>query len=442
VSDATPVVTVFLRHRGEVLALRRADAAGTYPGCWGGVSGYVEDSEDPETTARREITEETGLAAGEGADDAPVHRVRSGRPFTVDDAEGTFRVHPFLFDAETRDVVTNAETSEVTWIHPTDLLRRETVTDLWHAYESVAPTVKSVVADSDHGAAYLSVRALEVLRDRAGLLVAEKSTPVAAWDELTDLARRLRSARPSMAVLENRVDRVVAEAAGVTDRGDETDHEPRSAAAVERAAIDAIEAAIEADEATAAAAAERIAGQTVLTLSRSSTLLAAFEGAAAGEEPPEHLIVAESRPAREGVAVAEALAADCPVTLTTDAAIGHVLAELDVDRVVVGADSLLPDGRVINKTGTRTLAVVADRAGVPVDVVAASDKLRTDEGYTLESGTPSAVYDGDAPIDVLNPTFDVTPADAVTAVVTERGVLDPDELAELTSERADRTTWS
>jgi len=458
VSDATPVVTVFLRNRGQVLALRRADDAETYPGRWCGISGDVEDSEDPEPAARREIEAETGLSAAESdggspdesagdATDEPggeaaVSRVRSGRPFTVEDDEGHFEVHPFLFDAPTREITPNEETSEAAWVHPTVLLRRETATDLWYSYESVAPTVKTIAADSDHGAASISVRALEVLRDRAGLLVSEAGPSQVAWDELVDIARRLRSARPSMAVLENRVDRVMADAADGLDDPRNGDDEVRSAAAVERAAIDAIETAIDADEATAAAAADRIAGETVLTLSRSSTLLAAFERAAAGQDPPERLIVAESRPACEGVDVAQALAGDCPVMLTTDAAVGHVLAECDVDCVVLGADSLLPDGRVINKTGTHPLAVVADRVDVPVDVVAASDKLRTDGERPLESGTPSAIYDGDAPIDVLNPTFDVTPADVVTAVVTERGVVDPDELEELASERADRSSWS
>jgi translation initiation factor 2B subunit (eIF-2B alpha/beta/delta family)/8-oxo-dGTP pyrophosphatase MutT (NUDIX family) len=436
VSDATNVVTVFLRNRGQVLALRRAESASTYPGRWCGVSGYVQEGEDPETTARREIEAETGLHT-ERAGAPQIHRVRSGRPFTVDDDEGSFRVHPFLFDADTREIATNEEASAAAWLHPTALLRRETVTDLWHSYQSVAPTVKSVAADRDHGAAYISVRALEVLRDRAGLLVSESATPGAAWDELGDLARRLSTARPSMAVLETRIDRVMAEASGDRDPTEDDDHEPRSAGAVERAAIRAIETAIEADEATAATAADRIDGETLLTLSRSGTLLRAFERGSL-----ERLIVAESRPDREGVRVAERLAEDCAVTLTTDAAVGHVLAEHDVDRVVVGADALLPEGSVVNKTGTRTLAIVAAREGVSVDVVAASDKLRPDSTPCLESGTPSAVYDGDAPIDVLNPTFDVTPADAVTAVVTERGVLDPAELSALASERADRSEWS
>jgi translation initiation factor 2B subunit (eIF-2B alpha/beta/delta family)/8-oxo-dGTP pyrophosphatase MutT (NUDIX family) len=436
VSDTTPVVTVFLRNRGTVLSLRRSDAVETYAGRWGAVSGYVEDGEDPEETARREIEEETGLAATEATGAVQAHRVRSGRPFAVEDREGHFEVHPFLFDADTREIATNDETAEVAWVHPTAFLRRETVTDLWHSYESVAPTVKTVAADADHGAAYVSVRALEVLRDRAGLLVAEDAGREAAWDELADLARRLCRARPSMAVLENRVDRVMARAA--EDEG-ERDQEPRSAAAVEGAAIDGIEEAIAADETTAETAADRIAGETVFTLSRSGTLLRAFERAAAASTDAVDLFVAESRPAREGVGVAEAVADACPVTLVTDAAVGHVLEEYEIDRVVVGADSLLPDGRVINKTGTHTLAAVADRVGVPVDVVAASDKLRTGGTYSLESGPPSAVYDGDAPIDVLNPTFDVTPADAITSIVTERGVLDPGELADLAAERAE---WS
>ncbi|WP_222920102.1 NUDIX domain-containing protein [Natrinema sp. SYSU A 869] len=445
-ASASHVVTAFLRNRGEVLLLRRSDAVGTYVGQWGGVSGFAEGR--PDEQVRAEIREETGLEA-----DA-VSLVRSGRPveFTDPALEREWVVHPYLFDCEIREIELSEEHDEFEWVAPTELLEsvgddRETVPELWTAYERVAPTVRSIAADNEHGAAYLSVHALEVLRDRAGLLVAEREEseatsspqngeratretgvdPAAEWDELTELASRLLKARPSMAVLRNRVNRVMAGAGGVDD----------GAPAVLESALSNIDRALSADADAAATASERLEGN-VATLSRSGTVLEALETA-----DPSRVFVAESRPAREGIGVAERLAETTASTVTvhTDAAVAHVLAREDISRVMVGADTVLPDDSVVNKTGTRALAVAADREGIPVSVVAATDKVSTREDVNLESGERSAVYDGDAPIDVMNPTFDVTPADCVTEIVTERGALAPDDVAAVAEELRGLETW-
>ncbi|SER28783.1 NUDIX domain-containing protein [Natrinema salaciae] len=424
-AGASHVVTAFLRNRGEILLLRRSDSVGTYTGQWGGVSGFAEGT--PDDQVRVEIREETSL---EG--DA-VSLVRSGRPveFTDPELDREWVVHPFLFDCETREVELSEEHDAAEWVAPTELLEavgddRETVPELWTAYERVAPTVRSIAADDEHGAASLSVRALEVLRDRAGLLVAERDAfgadPDDEWDELAELADRLLEARPSMAVLRNRVNRVMADAMG--------DGTVAGAPAVLESALSNVDRALAADADAAGNASERLAG-SVATLSRSGTVLDALEGG-----NPSRVFVAESRPAREGITVAERLSGtiDGSVSVHTDAAIAHVLASDDVDRVLVGADTVLPDGSVVNKTGTRTLSVAAAREGVPVSVVAATDKVSTRAAVNLESGDRTAVYDGDASVDVLNPTFDVTPADCVTEIVTERGALEPADIEAVAEE--------
>lgn len=113
----------------------------------------------------------------------------------------------------------------------------------------------------------------------------------------------------------------------------------------------------------------------------------------------------------------------------------------DVDCVLVGADTVLPDGRVVNKTGTRGAVVAADRAGVPVYVVAASDKISTEPTPRLESGPPDAVYGGPAGIEAVNPTFDVTPAACVDALLTERGALSRGDLGTVVSEFRELERW-
>ncbi len=409
--DETGVVICFLRNRGEVLLLRRSAEVGSYPGLWGAVAGHAEGT--PEATAREEIAEETGLA-----DECDL--VRAGEPFAfTDEGLGTrWRVHPFLFDCDSREVDPNWETAEAEWVPPTEILRRETVPDLWTSYRRVAPDVSTVADDRTHGASSISLCALAVLRDRAGAV----REGVESHD-LEGLARDLRDARPSMTVVRNRINRAMA---GADDGAPED---------VERAAIETIERASDADEAAAERAAELLP-ERVLTLSRSGTVREALERAA------PQVFVAESRPAREGVEVAEELArAGLDVTLHVDAAVAHVLATEAVGCVVVGADTVLPDGRVVNKAGTRTAALAAGHEGIPVYAVAARDKVRPDDDYALEFGDGEAVYDGDAPLDVLNPTFDVTPADALAGVVTEDGMLSPAEIADAAEELAELAAW-
>lgn len=411
VPEATDVVTSFLRNRGAVLLLHRASDASTYPERWGAVTGYVEH-DDPVATARMEIREETGVA------DFDVVRVGDSFAFTDESSDRTWRVHPVLVDVPTREVALNEESRDGEWTSPTEIRRRETVPELWTSYDRVRPTPESIAADDDHGSAAISIHALEVLRDEAGLAAVEDRE----WGEVRDVAEALLDARPSMAALRTRVNRVMANA--------ET---PDS---VETAAIEEIERAIAADDDAADLAAEHVRGKRVFTLSRSGTVLEALRTA----EP--EVLVAESRPAKEGVGVAEELAgAGLDVTLSTDAAIAHLLATEDVDVVLVGADTILADGRVVNKTGTRGAALAARNEDVRVLVVAASDKISPGTDSALESGPAEAVYDGDAALDVANPTFDVTPAACVDAVLTERGGLDEARITAVSEEHAALARW-
>jgi len=441
----THVVTVFLRHDAAVLLLRRSEDVGSYSGLWGAVAGHAEG--DPDSTTRQEIREETGFDP-----ESDVSLVRVGESFEVTDADlGTrWVVHPYLFDASTREIEPNYETTDYEWVPATEILRRETVPDLWTSYDRVRPTAETVATDCEHGSAYLSVRALETLRDEAALAV-ERDT--GGWPALAETARTLRDARPAMPVVANRVNRAMADAV-----------ETGTPAAVEGVAEAGIERALAADDAAAERAADRLPAH-VATLSRSGTVYAALL-----ECGPEAVLVAESRPGREGVGVAERLAREtaADVTLTTDAAFAEQLVETEVGAVVVGADAVLPDGSVLNKVGTRAAATVAGREGIDCLVVAASDKVLPasggegdgdgdgsgDGGVTDESARidreerdPREVYDADdsgdttADLAIANPTFDLTPADRVTAVVTEDGVLEVAAVHDLAERHRERATW-
>jgi translation initiation factor 2B subunit (eIF-2B alpha/beta/delta family) len=416
--DERAVVTCFCRHDGAILLLRRSDDVGTYRGKWGGVAGHAEG--DPSRAARQEIREETGLT------DDEVTLVRRGDPFPVADSEAGIRwvVHPFLFDATTRNIDPNWETAEYAWAAPTAILHRDTVPDLWESYDRVRPTVETVATDRDHGASYVSVRALEVLRDEAALVAVEDGGDD-GWERIAETARALLDARPSMSVVRNRVNRVMHAA---SDAG--------TASAVEHVAATAIAHAVSADRRAAERAAERIESARVGTLSRSGTVLTALQ-----RGRPAAALVAESRPGREGVGVAETLAETTDVTLTSDAAFAHTLSEWNADALLVGADTVLADGRVVNKAGTRSAAIASSFEGIVVYVVTAVDKLSPDGRIDLEERDAADLYDGDATLSVRNPTFDVTPPDCIDAVVTERGVLDAAAVEDIAAQHREHADW-
>lgn len=418
--DETEVVTCFLRNRGEVLLLQRSERVGSYARRWGGVSGHAEG--DPDAQARREIAEETGLAQSD------VSLVRRGDPLTVTDRglDTRWIVHPFLFDTDTRAVTPNWETQAREWASPPTMLDRETVPGLWAAYDRVRPRLADVAADTTHGSSSLSLRALAVLRDEAARLAAGRDGALSDRSALLTLARDLRSARPSMVVIATRIDRVMSDAAA-----------PAAVAAAARAEIDRVLAA---QDACAAAAGEAVAGRAVATLSRSGTVR---EAVRAGD--PERLLVAASRPGGEGVSVAADLAGEgWAVTLTTDAAFAHQLSAWGADALLVGADGILPDGRVVNKVGTRAGAVAASHEGCAVVVAATTDKVHPAGTASVDLGERdrAELSDGEVALDVANPTFDVTPPELVDRIVTEEGPMAPADVEAVAETHRARAAWA
>jgi methylthioribose-1-phosphate isomerase len=138
--------------------------------------------------------------------------------------------------------------------------------------------------------------------------------------------------------------------------------------------------------------------------------------------------VDETRPLLQGARLTawELRRAGIPHRVVADSAAGSLMAQGMVDRVVVGADRIAANGDVANKVGTYPLAVLADRHGVPFYVAAPVSTIdpATPEGSAIpieERDPGEVVAHGEA----FNPAFDVTPAELVTAIVTEAGVLEP-----------------
>ncbi len=147
------------------------------------------------------------------------------------------------------------------------------------------------------------------------------------------------------------------------------------------------------------------------------------------------VIVDETRPFLQGARLTswELQQESIPVTLITDSMAGHLMKQREVDAVIVGADRIAANGDFANKIGTYMVAVLAYRHAIPFYVAAPLSSI----DRNLPSGDlipieerPAAEVRGFSDwqwvpdsIKVRNPAFDVTPAELVTALITEQGVV-------------------
>jgi methylthioribose-1-phosphate isomerase len=180
---------------------------------------------------------------------------------------------------------------------------------------------------------------------------------------------------------------------------------------------------------------------TVLTHCNAGALATAGYGTALGVIRAAHesgkqigVIATETRPFLQGARLtAWELKKDrIPVTVITDGMVGSVMKRGLVSAVIVGADRTAANGDVANKIGTYTIAVLAARHKIPFYVAAPTSTIDlacpSGEDIPIEERSVREVtHVADrqvAPtgIKVLNPAFDVTPREFVTAIITERGV--------------------
>ena len=201
-------------------------------------------------------------------------------------------------------------------------------------------------------------------------------------------------------------------------------------------------------------------GARVLTHCNAGALATAGHGTALGvirsavaSGKKISVIVDETRPFLQGARLTawELRQDDIPVTLIADNAAGFLISRGEIDAVIVGADRVAANGDVANKIGTYSVAVLARRHAVPFYVacplstidrhIASGANIPIEERAPEEVTGYGAVRWAPSGIDVRNPVFDVTPAELVTGLITEKGVTyAPDETkiaALFNSEQAD-----
>jgi methylthioribose-1-phosphate isomerase len=155
------------------------------------------------------------------------------------------------------------------------------------------------------------------------------------------------------------------------------------------------------------------------------------------------VIACETRPYLQGARLTawEMVQEGIPCTLITDSMAGHLLSRGEVDVIVVGADRIAANGDVANKIGTYALAVLARRHDIPFYVAAplsTFDASIPDGSHIPIEERPAAEVTGYrglrwAPQDVKvrNPAFDVTPAELISGLITEVGVVRQPDAAKI-----------
>lgn len=167
--------------------------------------------------------------------------------------------------------------------------------------------------------------------------------------------------------------------------------------------------------------------------------------AAFAADKVNHVFADETRPWLQGARLTawEMVEENIPVTLIAEAAAATLMKQGKVKWVIVGSDRIAANGDVANKIGTYSLAVAARHHGVKFMVVAPTstvdmaiscgddipiEERAQDEVLTLQGQriAPQAA-------DAWNPSFDVTPAELVDAIVTEKGVVESPTAAKMTA---------
>ncbi|MDD1776316.1 MAG: ribose 1,5-bisphosphate isomerase [Candidatus Methanomethylicus sp.] len=200
-----------------------------------------------------------------------------------------------------------------------------------------------------------------------------------------------------------------------------------------RAAEDFKKSSLEAVRRISEYGAKRIKnGDLIMTHCNSSVAIAILKEAKR-QGKDFNVYATETRPRFQGrLTAAELAEAGIPVTLIVDSAARYFMPK--VDKVIVGSDVVTANGAVVNKIGTAQIALAAKEARVRVYVGAETYKFSPStvlgelveiEERPVEEIIPKKELENIRGVKIANPAFDVTPADLIDAIITERGIIPP-----------------
>lgn len=124
---STDIVTSFLLNQGKILILKRSETVKTMKNMWSGISGIIENDEDPLTRAKIEIFEEVGIKENE------IKLLKIGNEIDIVSPQyknHQWHVFPFLFETYNLEIKINWENSDFKWINPEEIKEFDIVPSL------------------------------------------------------------------------------------------------------------------------------------------------------------------------------------------------------------------------------------------------------------------------------------------------------------------------
>lgn len=324
--------------------------------------------------------------------------------------------------------------------------------ELYRELDTVEAVAEAICTLRVRGAPLIGIAAAMGMAQAVGKSVRRGSGSGGQLEKIREAHTLLGSTRPTAVNLHWALDRMLRRA---EDASQETE-DLRGALIAEATAIWDEDRAM-CDRIGELGAALIPSGATVCTVCNAGALATGGIGTAlapiyaqhrAGRTP--HVVVPETRPLLQGSRLTawELTQAGVPCTLIADGMIASRLRLGDIACVIVGADRIAANGDVANKIGTYGLALAARAHGIPFYVAAPSSTLDlatpNGSGIPIEQREPDEVASwqgrrtAPAGVRVWNPAFDVTPAELVTAIVTDKGIFPPAEVCRLplTAQRA------
>jgi len=188
-------------------------------------------------------------------------------------------------------------------------------------------------------------------------------------------------------------------------------------------------------------------GATILTHCNAGALATVGYGTALGvvrsafaKDNTVQVFADETRPRQQGARITtfELTMDGIPTTLITDGMCSYFMRKGMIDLVIVGADRIAANGDAANKIGTYTVAISAKYHNVPFYVAAPASTIDT----SIKSGDEIVIEERSHEevthingkricaegVNIINPGFDVTPAELITGIITEKGIFKPEEI--------------
>lgn len=253
--------------------------------------------------------------------------------------------------------------------------------------------------------------------------------------ELEESSEILLNTRPTAVSLANSIRFALKDIESLSETGDLSELRKQ----VTSQAEEFIEMSEKAREKIGEIGSRRIAdGDMIMTHCHSTNALAVIK-TAFDQGKDIRVFATEARPRKQGhITISELSEEGIPTKLIVDSAARYFMKE--VDKVIVGADSIAANGAVVNKIGTSQMALAAHEARVVTFVAAESYKFHPStlvgELIEIEERDPEEVADqSEFPnVEIRNPAFDVTPAEYIDLIITERGIIPPEAAYEILQE--------